>query len=431
MKNLMISTLILLFTIFGCTMVDGQLSTLGSGTDSEDTGTVTKTVDPSSFSWSGFTDTNGGTDGEVIRVTNLNNSGPGSFRHAVEDVTGPRLVVFEVGGVIDLEWTPLRISNPNITIAGQTAPSPGITLIKGDIRIGTNDVIIEHLILRLGDTGSSFDAIQTVNANARDVIIRNCSLSWTTDETLSASGPPDGETSRRISFINNIISEPLGTNGGRGTLIHNNVKDVLIAGNLYAHSSRRNPMLKHGAEAAIVNNLLYNIKVDPMRFNTAEDPGNPGRASIVSNILWHGPDTWHTRPLIKISESGEAYLEDNKAIKIDGSEGDIHTPDFFDPLTVLNEKPAWPNGLIPIPVEEVTGFVLETAGARPWDRDPIDQRVIDDVKNKTGNLIDSISEVGGYPDYPPTFRTLSVPETNRKEWLRSLEKGCAGSKECS
>ena len=86
-------------------------------------------------------DTKGGAGGEVLRVTSLAGDGPGSLRAALE-ADGPRIVVFEVGGVIDLEGREIAIRNPYVTIAGQTAPSPGITLIRGGLIIGGHDVIV-------------------------------------------------------------------------------------------------------------------------------------------------------------------------------------------------------------------------------------------------------------------------------------------------
>lgn len=96
------------------------------------------------------TETEGGLGGQVIKVTNLNRSGPGSLKAALE-ASGPRLVVFEVGGVINLERSNISIKNPNITIAGQTAPPPGITIIQGGISVQTHNVVIQHLAVRPGD----------------------------------------------------------------------------------------------------------------------------------------------------------------------------------------------------------------------------------------------------------------------------------------
>ena len=95
----------------------------------------------------------GGAGGRVIKVTNLNANGEGSFRAALE-AEGPRIIVFEVGGVIDLEKKQIKVKNPYVTIAGQTAPSPGITIIRGGITFNTHDVIMQHIFFRMGDAGA-------------------------------------------------------------------------------------------------------------------------------------------------------------------------------------------------------------------------------------------------------------------------------------
>ena len=102
---------------------------------------------PGALGWAAQTP--GGRGGRIIRVTTLDSEGPGSLREAIE-ADGPRIVVFEVGGVIDLNRKTLKIANPFITIAGQTAPSPGVTLIRGGIDIGGHDVIIQHIRVRPG-----------------------------------------------------------------------------------------------------------------------------------------------------------------------------------------------------------------------------------------------------------------------------------------
>ena len=97
-------------------------------------------------------DTAGGRGGAILRVTNLDASGPGSFAAAVA-TPGPRIVVFEVGGVIDLQGASIRVGQPNITIAGQTAPRPGITFIRGELGVATHDVIVQHIAVRPGEAG--------------------------------------------------------------------------------------------------------------------------------------------------------------------------------------------------------------------------------------------------------------------------------------
>ncbi|MHC4670948.1 MAG: pectate lyase, partial [Planctomycetota bacterium] len=128
----------------------------------------------------------GGRGGAVYEVTNLDNSGPGSLRAAIE-ASGPRIVVFRVSGTIHLQ-SQLRLTNPYITIAGQTAPGEGICLRDRDFKIRqTHDVVIRYIRSRPGDvTQTEQDAISL--DECRNVIIDHCSASWSIDETLSVTG---------------------------------------------------------------------------------------------------------------------------------------------------------------------------------------------------------------------------------------------------
>ncbi len=127
--------------------------------------------------WAGGTP--GGDGGAVIRVTTLVGDGPGSFRAAVT-AKGPRTVVFDVAGVIDLGRKNIRIVEPFLTIAGETAPSPGVTLIKGDLAIQTHDVIVRHLRVRAGRDGAAARSGWEVDGitcwKAHDVIVDHCSI---------------------------------------------------------------------------------------------------------------------------------------------------------------------------------------------------------------------------------------------------------------
>ena len=199
----------------------------------------------------------------------------------------PRIIVFEVGGVIDLDLRTLRITSPNVTIAGQTAPSPGITLIRGGIDVATHDVILQHIRVRPGEAGQAKggtwgeDAFST-QVGAHDVIVDHCTFTWATDENLSASGPRftgstpadwrEG-TSHRITFSHNIIAEGLANSShpkfehSKGSLIHDNVTDILIYANLYAHNVERSPLFKGGVRGAIVNNFIYNPGTRAVHYN--------------------------------------------------------------------------------------------------------------------------------------------------------------------
>src|SRR5262245_3723348 len=123
--------------------------------------------------------TPGGRGGAILRVTTLEDRGPGSLRAALE-ATGPRLVLFETSGMIVLD-APIYITSPFITIAGQTAPSPGITVSRHPLYIDTHDVVLQHLRLRLGDEAYSqpgaSHALYVRNAIA-NVVLDHLSVSW-------------------------------------------------------------------------------------------------------------------------------------------------------------------------------------------------------------------------------------------------------------
>src|SRR5256885_10648549 len=124
--------------------------------------------------------TPGGRGGKVMLVTNLNDSGPGSLRAAC-DAEGPRLIVFRVAGIIDLKRE-IKINNPYLTLAGQTAPGDGICLRNYELETRTHDVIIRYLRSRPGiASGKEEDAIG-VGSGSYNVILDHCSATWAVDE---------------------------------------------------------------------------------------------------------------------------------------------------------------------------------------------------------------------------------------------------------
>ena len=394
---------------------------------------------PGALGWASATP--GGRGGEIIRVTNLNSEGPGSLRAAIE-AEGPRIVVFEVGGVIDLEMKTLRLRNPYITIAGQTAPSPGITLIRGGMDVGGHDVIIQHIRIRPGSadqgwmSGWDEDGIATVSAY--NVIIDHCSLTWATDENLSASGPrftgstPDEwrrGTSHNITFSNNIVGESLAYSThskgehSKGSLIHDNVTGLLIIGNLYAHNYERSPLFKGGVHGVIVNNLIYNPGPRAIHYNLAPEewgtvPFEVGKMSVVGNVLRAGPSTPTDHlAFMMIGGAGdvEYYGLDNIAVDQVGEPIRMFGRYTTSPARIIEmpHPPVWWEGLTPIPAVDVQRSVLSTAGARPWDRDMRDVLLIAEVAEGRGEIIDHEREVGGYPAVgEPTRKAFNPDDWN-------------------
>ena len=378
---------------------------------------------PGALGWAAQTP--GGRGGRIIRVTNLDAAGPGSLREAIE-AEGPRIVVFEVGGVIDLGRQTLRLRNPFITIAGQTAPSPGVTIIRGGMDISAHDVVIQHIRIRPGSaeqtwmSGWDEDGISTIGA--WNVIIDHCSLTWATDENLSASGPrftgatPEAwrqGTSHNITFSNNLNGESLAYSThskgehSKGSLIHDNVTGLLIVGNLYAHNYERSPLFKGGVHGVIVNNLIYNPGPRAIHYNLAPEewgtvPFEVGKMTVIGNVLRAGPSTpTEHLAFMMIGGAGdvEYYGRDNIAVDQVGE-----PLRMFGRYTTSNARiiqtrrpPVWWEGLTPMPAVDVQRAVLSQVGARPWDRDMRDVLLIAEVAEGRGEIIDHEREVGGYP----------------------------------
>ncbi|NBB53334.1 pectate lyase [Rhizobium sp. CRIBSB] len=394
------------------------------------------TAFPGALGWAAATP--GGRGGRIIRVTTLDSEGPGSLREAIE-ADGPRIIVFEVGGVIDLGRKTLKLQNPFVTIAGQTAPSPGITIIRGGMDITAHDVVVQHIRIRPGSAGAEWmsgwdeDGISTVGAY--NVIIDHCSLTWATDENLSASGPrftgstPEEwrrGTSHNITFSNNLNGESLAYSThskgehSKGSLIHDNVTGLLIVGNLYAHNYERSPLFKGGVHGVIVNNLIYDPGPRAIHYNLAPEewgsvPFEVGKMSVVGNVLRAGPSTPTDRlAFMMIGGAGdvEYYGRDNIAVDQVGEPIRMFGRYTTSPARIIEVRrpPVWWEGLTPIAAVDVQRTVLANVGARPWDRDMRDVLLIAEVAEGRGEIIDHERQVGGYPAVTEATRKPFNPD---------------------
>lgn len=385
------------------------------------------TAFPGAVGWAATTP--GGRGGRILRVTTLAADGPGSFKAALE-AKGPRIIVFEVGGIIDMGRQTLKITEPFVTIAGQTAPSPGITLIKTGIDIATHDVVVRHIRIRTGVDGqpklSGWEADSLSTVAAHHVVIDHCSFTWAIDENMSASGPrftgntPEDwrkGTSHAITFSYNIAAEGLADAShpkgehSKGTLIHDNASQILIYRNLYAHNVERNPLVKGGGQVAMVNNILYNpgeraVHYNLMALEWGDHPYQTGKIAAVGNVLRGGVSTAPGLPFLTLGGDGDLdyHGKDNLAVDRFG----VALPMFGrygETRAELNEvatPPIWWPGTQVLPVRDVETHVLDQAGARPWDRDADDLRVLFFVAEGRGTIIDDEREVGGYPKMAQT-----------------------------
>ena len=206
--------------------------------------------------WGGGMFTTGGRGGQVIAVTNLEDSGPGSLRQAI-DTEGPRIVVFRVGGIIRLKSN-LSINNPDITIAGQSAPGDGICIAGASLDINTYNVILRHLRVRRGLISGGQGSDNIGGHPRHHVIVDHCTTSWGRDENLSLyramielPDPKDPDktvsvktSTRNLTIQYCISSEGMkpghefgGTWGGQDSTFHHN---------LFACNTGRNPSIGMG-----------------------------------------------------------------------------------------------------------------------------------------------------------------------------------------
>lgn len=396
---------------------------------------------PGALGWAAYTP--GGRGGRVLRVTTLSASGPGSLQRAIA-TPGRRIIVFEVGGVIDLGRRFLSIQNPYLTIAGQTAPSPGITIIKGGLRIFTHDVIVQHLRIRPGTAGAKPgpgwqpDAITTLGG-AHDVIIDHCSTTWSIDENLSASGPRFAgktpaewrrSTSHRITLSHNIIAEALSHSvhpkgeHSKGTLLHDNVTGVVIARNLYFSNASRNPQLKGGVQAVIANNLISNPKRAAIHYGLAPREWRSrrrltGELSVVGNVLRYGPSTNDRVPLLLIAGAGRCklYLGENLLLYPEGRRASLLGGNL--PLFQrVASPPAFPPQLPLLKARDVVDYLRRNVGAQPWDRDAIDARIVAQAISGNGRIIDHEDQVEGYPAFEPSHAPFIETDWNLETMRR-------------
>lgn len=370
---------------------------------------------------------------QVIHVTTLDGKGKGSLREALW-AEGPRLIVFDVGGVIDLEKKELSVRNPQIYVAGQTAPAPGITLIRGGISIASDQTVIHHLAVRPGDAGDpkgsgwAPDGISTTGG-PQNVWIDQCSCTWSVDENLSASTykSPTGEPARRITFRNCIVAEALNhathEKGphSKGSLVFGGTRDVAIVGCLYSSNVERNPLFQPGTSGVIVNNVVCNPG------QRAFHGGIPGEGNgdsdafaqiaVVGNIIYHGKETKRSARAL-FEGKADAFFKDNEGYDWFGKALDL----LRHPFPTLDAPPVWPEGLEAKTSAAALFHVARFAGARPAQRDPIDQRIVAQALSGTARIIDSQNDVGGYPQHETTQHQVEVPGRNRRGWLEELAR---------
>ncbi|MDI1247925.1 MAG: hypothetical protein PSV13_03490 [Lacunisphaera sp.] len=362
----------------------------------------------------------GGRGGDVYHVTTLADSGPGSLRDGLRTVAGPRTIVFEVGGTIQLK-SQLVLDKSFITIAGQTAPGDGITLRDFTFRIhGAHDVIVRYIRLRLGDENKAKGAKggdDTFNTEDIDrVIMDHCSLSWAID------GTHDLRRGGNFTLQWCIISEALnrsihGKEGGHAMAA--SYRDlsgpVTLHHNLISTCRDRHPSLGSAQTSTpqytvdFRNNVIYNwSKGSTANFcdhfiNCINNTWRPGPMTdpTLLPIAMKGslPDLAQGHMSGNIFEGREDLTRDNYAA-LDFKRWLTPPTKYLYAGKLGDWKSAAPDlgANAPLTQSAAVAFelVLDRAGAS-LRRDAVDTRVTNNVRQKQGKVIDSQSEVGGWP----------------------------------
>lgn len=345
--------------------------------------------------------TPGGRGGRVIAVTNLNDSGAGSLRAALE-ASGPRIVVFRVSGTIELASS-IDIRDPHVTVAGQTAPGDGIALKSPGstaLRVKTHDVVLRYLRIRPGPGGES-DGLAIQTAEARDIIVDHCSITWGVDESVSLY---TGDASARIedvTFQYNIIADALDCSThsegchSKGLLLQYSDR-VTLHHNLFANNGARSPMLLSGRTDA-VNNVVYNWGGSAVKI---ENRHGDVSLNYVGNYIAPGEDS-------DITENGLQVKTAGVFLWLDGNIAEHSRPDDSYPEDAIVNYRAEPEPLaasrFDAPAVTTTSAaeayeaVLAGAGATLPARDRADANTVAGVRNRTGRIIDHPDDVGGYP----------------------------------
>lgn len=364
--------------------------------------------------------------GKVVAVTNLNPEGEGSLRWALEEVTGPRIVVFKVGGVIDLEnWPPVEIRDENVYLAGQTAPGDGITIVGGTLNIArTNSVVIRNMRIRTGSTEGTSENSCLQIFKSEDIIIDHCSFSWGACYSVKISD------SKNITIQNSILAESVAYRGNSeylgyaytsGCGVDLDVENCSIQRNLltnnhskvWAFSFDQWSRNDDNNNIDIRNNVVYNWH--------NEISGDESKCTQFVNNYYKKGKTTENDVLLNVN--GLGYVSGNKLVNQSGEI--IIDHDNENPWILVSDdsftegrstEPLFDAGVNTLTADEAYEYVLKNSGAVVPKRDYIDSRYVSEVENGTHTyssygtpgVIYSEEDAEGYPDNT-TFKGGEAP----------------------
>ncbi|HIW56642.1 MAG TPA: fibronectin type III domain-containing protein [Firmicutes bacterium] len=347
----------------------------------------------------------GGRGGEVYHVTNLEPSGEGSLTYGLEELSGARTIVFDVGGVIDLTelGRDIQLSgaeDSGITIAGQSAPYPGITLKGYGISItNASDIIIRNIRIRNGGVrpdGELYDATPLAISASENIIVDHCSMQWGQRYNFEITG-------KNITLSNNIFGNPISENSAYDSQYYARYGGIVDAGserttfakNFVGNARQRNPRFANSDYVDIYNNILYNIGTEIDIFNSA--PANKVfKTNMRSNFVVSGPVQRVTR-IARVARQSE--INGGTMLYMDGNyynySGQSIQNDHVRATSYQDELDfGVDNG------EYGSDYDLSSVTLEEWENNPASYR----VDGETPPPI----VYGNYPFYAPTGYIMSV-----------------------
>ena len=385
----------------------------------------------------------GGRGGAIITVTNLDDSGVGSLRWALEQQSGPRTVVFAVNGTIELK-SQILIQNPYVTIAGQTAEGDGITISGARIRVKADEVIIRELNFRPGDGPGQEPGdrdglmIGTTDFQVNNVIVDRNTFTWAVDENIDLQG-----SMRGITVSNNLIAEGLSKSinpageHSKGMLISNwsgtdgaADSQISVLRNLFASNMDRNPEVRAGQEIEIINNYIYNPgKVgDVIGVGGGTNGTLTTSAAIIGNVIDFGPSsTGKVQAPIALEKMGvgsAVYIYDNA---VRNAAGDLVEPDQGTLIMNLGGGHHAVSGhsfvgshVTLLNTGDILAYMMKNVGASANDRDSIDAGILDYVLNGGGRIVNSVADAGGFIESVSVRPAVDSDKDGMPNWFEDL-----------
>lgn len=326
----------------------------------------------------------GGRGGEVVHVTNLDDSGAGSFRDAVSQPN--RIVVFDVGGIIHIDSR--IVIQSNITVAGQTAPGGGITVYGNGVALngdsGGGNVILRYVRVRMGKNGDSGKDAVSISLG-ENYMFDHMSISWGRDGTLDVNGTPIDN----LSFQECIVAQGINSsNHSTGGLMQPSGVDGhwSMIRSLYIDNKTRNPKARGRHE--FINSVLYNWAEHG--YIMGDTTGGESHANVIGNYFIYGPSSNADSHITGTTEYFHLYAADNwlDADKNGILDGGLLTN--FKTATLESTPYDYPSGVNAMSAQDALAHVIDHAGAS-LARDAVDEMLIEQLRSygTQGQIIDT------------------------------------------